>query len=560
MSELYDSCIQVGENGSLEYKWNINDSEEKITQLYFQITSSPNTQQKNLELIHKNLIKNVSLDEKKILFKMCAQTRDIVMGKGIYGLSYMMLYNYADQNLELFKQLFNNFVGYNSELMIPYGSWKDSKYLIDYCKKNYPTSETTKQIKEYVYTIILDQLKKDRQNILENKKEVSLLAKWVPREKSKFGYMFNELVMFDPPFSLPDKTTSPDSYNKAILKFKTIFRKKLSSLNKYLETVQIKQCANEWRNIDFSKQVTSITMIKQKQAFLNIKKNGELRNKIEDRVSCRNNLLTYLKDVSEGKEIIKSKNISTYDFVKSALWVKDKDEEALINSSWSENGKHLGRLNNFIAMVDTSGSMECDNCKPLYNAIGLGIRVAEKSSLGKRILTFSANPTWVNLEDCNLFTDMVKKVKTAEWGMNTDFKKAMLLILNAIKAVKMHPDEVENLVLAIFSDMQYDNNFKEADRKNIYAYLSEEYKKAGMEIFNRPYKLPHILFWNMRTTTGFPTVSNEENVSMLSGNSPVLLNNFEANGINAVKNLTPWNMLKEQLNRDRYNILTEHLV
>jgi len=134
------------------------------------------------------------------------------------------------------------------------------------------------------------------------------------------------------------------------------------------------------------------------------------------------------------------------------------------------------------------------------------------------------------------------------------------MILNAIKAIKMDPDEVENLVLAIFSDMQYDNNFREADRKNIFAYLSEEYKKAGMEIFNRPYKLPHILFWNMRTTTGFPTVSDEENVSMLSGNSPVLLNNFEANGINAVKNLTPWNMLKEQLNRDRYNILTEHLV
>ena len=42
MSELYDNCIQVGENGSLEYKWNITNSEEKITQLYFQLTTSSN--------------------------------------------------------------------------------------------------------------------------------------------------------------------------------------------------------------------------------------------------------------------------------------------------------------------------------------------------------------------------------------------------------------------------------------------------------------------------------------------------------------------------------------
>mgnify|MGYP006422430659 FL=1 len=84
MSELYDSCIQVGENGSLEYKWNITNSEEKITQLYFQLTTSSNINLINLQLIHKNLIYNVSKDEKKILFKMLAHTRDIVMGKGIY--------------------------------------------------------------------------------------------------------------------------------------------------------------------------------------------------------------------------------------------------------------------------------------------------------------------------------------------------------------------------------------------------------------------------------------------------------------------------------------------
>ena len=55
-------------------------------------------------------------------------------------------------------------------------------------------------------------------------------------------------------------------------------------------------------------------------------------------------------------------------------------------------------------MVDTSGSMESDNSQPMYNAIGLGIRIAEMSKMGKRVLTFHSNPTWVNLENKDKFT------------------------------------------------------------------------------------------------------------------------------------------------------------
>ena len=60
-----------------------------------------------------------------------------------------------------------------------------------------------------------------------------------------------------------------------------------------------------------------------------------------------------------------------------------------------------------IAMVDVSGSMDGD---PLHAAIALGIRVAEKSILGKRVLTFSALPTWVNLDGYDSF--VIKSIAT----------------------------------------------------------------------------------------------------------------------------------------------------
>jgi hypothetical protein len=548
--------MKIGEKGSLEYTWNTKDSKELITQYQFQLTLSSVNNIEKLENIHKNLLYITSSDEKKILYKLLAHTRDIVMGKGIYSISYMMLYNYAEYDFSLFKTMFNNFVGYNSDLMIPYGSWKDCKYLIEYCehykRKN---TETTKKIKDYVYTIILKQLEIDENKISLNMKDVTLLARWIPREKSKFKYMFHELALFSSSFNLPNENTM--SYKKAVTKLKTNLRKKIAKINKYLQTVQIKQCGNNWKEIDFYKDVTSITMMKQKKAFLNIDKTGALRNNNEDRIEARNNLLNYLQEVSNKN--IKAKNVDIYDYVKSALNVNDENEKLLINESWKENGKNLLSLKNFIAMVDTSGSMECDNCKPLYNAIGLGARVAEKSSLGKRILTFSANPTWVNLEECKTFTEMINKIKSSEWGMNTDFKKAMLKLLDAIKAVKMTSDDVEELVLVIFSDMQYDSNFKNADRQTIMDYLKTKYEEAGLEINNKPYKLPHILFWNLRTTDGFPSLSTTENISMLSGNNSSLLNKFASKGLKILKDITPWKMLLDQLNEDRYNILEEYV-
>ena len=55
---------------------------------------------------------------------------------------------------------------------------------------------------------------------------------------------------------------------KAVLKCKTEYRKILSAINKQIDTVQIKQCSHHWSEIEPSKQ-TSITMHKQKKAFLN---------------------------------------------------------------------------------------------------------------------------------------------------------------------------------------------------------------------------------------------------------------------------------------------------
>ena len=159
-----------------------------------------------------------------------------------------------------------------------------------------------------------------------------------------------------------------------------------------MDTVQIKQCGKNWSEIDPSKQ-TAITMHKQKKAFLNVDKKGQQRSELPDRIVCANKFNEYAKKAVKGEVEVKGKRVGLADFTKDALDIirnnQTRSSEAdLLNAQWKDNSQQNGNLGKMIAMVDVSGSMNGD---PMNAAIALGIRVAEKSLLGKRVMTFSAS-------------------------------------------------------------------------------------------------------------------------------------------------------------------------
>jgi hypothetical protein len=329
-------------------------------------------------------------------------------------------------------------------------------------------------------------------------------------------------------------------------------------LNKKLDTVQIKQCGLHWSEIDPSKQ-TSITMHKQKKAFLNVNKKGEQRYELADRIVCANKFKEFAQKAVKGEVEVKGKRVGLNDFTKEALELirlnqMTSDEAAILNAQWIDNSKQTGALGKMIAMVDVSGSMSGD---PMNAAIALGIRVAEKSMLGKRVMTFSASPAWVNLTGQNTFVEMVDTVRRADWGMNTNFAAALKMILDAIVTQKLKPEDVEDMVLAIFSDMQMDQADPKSD--SLMASIENMYAEAGQRLWGRPFKAPHILFWNLRSTSGFPSLSTQKNASMMSGFSPALLNLFCEEGLSALQSCTPWSLFMKGLENERYKPLDSHL-
>jgi len=558
---------QIGENGHVEYGWS-NSTREKIVQLNFQLTRTENV--KPLEKILTELlttlshqVKTGSLPEKEVargylsvLYKMIGHTRDIIDGKGEYHLTYMMIFVWFQFYPKLAEFAVKCMVDLGDKSIHQYGSWKDIKYLCDYCY-NESDKNINHPLIQYALQITNEQISKDYASLISNNNDISLAAKWIPREKSHFGWLYESFAtQFFGHIMLTANTEA--RRQKAVLKCKTEYRKIISAINKQIDTVQIKQCGGIWTDIDFNK-TTSITLSKQKKAFLNIKKNSETRYPDNvDRVECAEHFNQHIQKAVKGEVEMKGKRIGMADFTKQAIELSrgcSQAEEDLLNSQWRDNSTQTGALGNMIAMVDVSGSMEGD---PMNVAIALGIRIAEKSVLGKRVMTFSAKPTWVNLEPYPDFVSQVHVVRRAEWGMNTNFYAALDTILDAIIQNKMAPEDVEDMILVVLSDMQIDQG-DGCDKKNLYDTMKAKYEAAGIRVHGKGYKPPHILFWNLRSTTGFPTLSNQLNASMMSGFSPSLLNLFCEQGLEALQSCTPWSLLNRSLENERYTIMANRL-
>ena len=564
---------QIGENGHVEYGWSSN-IREKILQLSFQIVRSPDkNQEKNLGNILREILSilkdNTTSDkisEKElakgylsILYRMIGHTRDIIDGKGEYTLTYMMIYTWFEFYPKLALFALRCLVTNDDSTVHQYGSWKDIKYFCEYCKNK--GCHVFHPLIHYAIILMNTQLKKDYDNNKQGKDTISLVSKWVPREKSTFSWLYESLSTsyF---INYMETANTAERKTKAVLKCKMEYRKILSELNKKLDTLQIKQCAKTWSNINFN-NVTSISMTKQKKAFLNVSKRGQPRfPDSQDRINCAEHFTSHVQTaVTNGTEV-KGARVGMADFTKQAFQLLNQQklpnlqiEVDLLNSQWRDNSKQNGALGKMIAMVDVSGSMDGD---PMNVAIALGIRIADKSLLGKRIMTFSSKPTWVNLEPYSDFVSQVEVVRKADWGMNTNFHAALDTILDAIIQNKMNPDDVQDLTLVILSDMQMDT----ADKNGLSLYdsMKKKYEEAGLRSeHKKPYKPPHILFWNLRSTGGFPSLSTQQNASMMSGFSPALLNLFCEKGLDSLQSCTPWSILEQTLENERYKIMSNKI-
>jgi len=579
------TMTQKGERGHLEKTWSF-DIDEKITQFFFQLVRS--TDHSGLERHLHDILGKLKhdmevLQDKKTfenlttMYKLIGQTRDIVSGKGEQQLAFMQVFIWWQYFPVLAENAFIHFVKMTDHH--PYGSWKDVKYGAKYFKDK--TSDEEHPLIVHACNLICGQLKDDwiayqtyKSTARKDKPVISLAARWCPREPNynkkknvKFGFMFQMIAneMF-PEFLASTSIDRDASWKKAKVKCKIHLRKRLSAMNKYLDTTQVKQCGDNWDNIDFN-TVTTQTMRKQKRSFQNLTKINVQKSDKNDRIACSLNFKNHIaaSKVDSINYKVHGKRCNTYELVKDALQYGSRTSESetdidTINLQWDDNLKNNKGLGNLpiVAMIDTSESMELNGNTPLFNSIGLGIRCSEltHAAFKNQVLIFDHDPQWCDLNDCPDFWSKVQKIKRASWGTSTRIYKAFQMILDACIKNKVPPVEVEGMVMAIFSDMQIDSPYIKNspwDDAVLADQIDRMYSLHG-------YSTPHLLFWNLRNTEGFPTVSSKNNCTMLAGYNSTLLNVFCEKGVGALNKFTPRLMLEGLLNNPRYSDMEEDLI
>jgi len=578
--DIYLQSKHYGENGTPQHGWGVeatkwtskSEAQSLITQLYFQLvrTSNHSDLEEKLFYLLKNLNWKEHKEELTQLFRLTMHVRDIEAGKGEYSLAYMMVWAWSKtQDPEFAKILVRSFV-VNDNKAHPMGSWKDIKFM---CKYLAEKENRNHWLINYMCQCSVLVIKEEYEKLQNDPSfKPSLAGRWMPREKQKqYNWIHKKMAEY----AFPEFVVKPangwrdgNQYRAALIKQKIRWTKMIVALSKATDTPQIKMAAKEWAQLKFN-NIPSICLKKNSNAIRNKTKAGGQRSTEDDRVACANNFSLHLNKAASGDKTAKvhGKRLTVGELVKEAFCATD-EKKTQINLQWLSNKENNSELENacIIPCCDTSGSMECDDYLPISNAVGLSIRTSEicHPAFRNRILTFSQKPTWMDVSEFgDDFVGKVQKIRRdPNWAMNTNFEALCDKILDGLVSAEVNPSETRNIILAVYSDMQIDaaQGWGDGDQSTMLELIKRKFAEAGVRSkFRTPYSQPHILFWNLRQTSGFPATAFDENVSFLSGYNSTLLNVFETKGIDELRKMTPYKLLSDILRNPRYNIGSEFI-
>lgn len=383
----------------------------------------------------------------------------------------------------LMTKSYESFLG-NIEHVPFYGTWKDLLQILTLLDET-----QFKIVSPIVWKMFAEQLKTDQQR-MDEKKPITLVGKWTPREKSKFDKSIGAFRSIRNELGLSCKD----------------MRKLLVTLNKYLNTIEVKMCESNWDEIEYSK-VPSRCMLLHRKAFT--KHDSERFSQ-------------WLADVKTGKEKINARQIFPHELV--GHYLDGHTMDSVIEEQWKalvatvkDNFKDRQMsIKNCLSICDVSGSMYG---QPLKVSIALGILLSEitPEPFNDQIITFSSNPRFHVVKGSSLY-EKVCDVNKMHWNMTTDFQKVFDMILNRCKAFNVAPEDMPQR-LYVFSDMQFNSACHHGDLTN-HALLVKKYIDSG-------FTPPQIVYWNLRgDTIDFPATVADSGVAMVSGFSPALMELF----------------------------------
>lgn len=464
----------------------------------FSIIGSCDTREVD-EILFK--IEKACEEDLELTFKLVFYTRDIREGLGKRSIFERII-----------KFLANKYpyeMGLNIPNILEYGRGSDLLALMD--------TECEKKLFRYIPY----QLYRDLDNMKANK-PVSLLAKWLPSGNTntiKSKENFSKLI-------------------KGIKMDRIHYRKIITKLRKYIKLVEHDMCSNNWDEIKYN-TVPSKAMTLYRNAFE--KHSPELFEQ-------------YKQDLIDGKTTINSSTLYPCDIIASYgikinysnrlynYFDTTTDYDEILEQQWKALPNYVDGDDNILVVADTSGSMTCNECKPLYNALALSIYFAErnKGAFHNYSLLFSDTVQFVNYNNCTTLEDKIQTIE--EHIGNTNIMEVFNIVLESARLNGIPKEDMPKAIL-IISDMEFDKTDDGYQYIDYHSKYKNKFEEAG-------YELPTIVYWNVNSLKDTIHVDdkNTPGALLVSGSSPSIFKSIMGN-----LNCTPYEYMLKVLNGERYN-------
>lgn len=492
-----------------------------------------------------------------LLYKIIGQTRDIQFGKGEKDLSYMLIAVWYKFDKMLAMSALRTFV----EHPYSFGCWSDIKYFCEFIRI-YTSYDNI--VKERIYdcaiSFMIYQFDKDQaawdnaifnylQKVVDNAKIfvlrpdardiISNVAKWIPRESNKYGWLYEKIVvqwnLTHCPY-LFENVEDYHHYEKVVKKCKMKFRKMMVKMNKELDTTEIKQCSKRWSDIE-PERVSVTTLLKYKKAFT---KSDSLTSTNVDRINSTFTFKDHFFNNGEPSMTLnhKSTHLSIGFYVKQAMKLLSSvytdsicAQIAMLNKIWKKNilniFQNCNDKINMLAIIDISRDISDESRN---NAIGMGILISQISKINKIILVeqqyYCCNALF-NSEFTDIICNILPYLDSA-----TKFD-----ISHTINFMNLGSNLLEEPILHILL----------SDSNNILKHKDVFFKESNKYITN--------VFWSVKTNI------NKENEDVafdqdkgifLSGSSPASLYQF-----NKYFKSTSFEYISTLLDAPRYSNLAD---
>lgn len=435
----------------------------------------------------ENLFSKAYSEDRMLAMKILFYARDIRGGLGERRVSRVVFKHLAIIEPDVMRN--------NLHLISHYGRWDDLLVFLD------------TKLRDDVITIIKDQLYIDLESDTP-----SLLAKWLPSNNTS---------------SLTTRRNAA-IISKGLNWHAKKYRKTLSTLRKKIDVLEVKMSSQNWSDIEYSK-VPSNAMNIYSKAFFN---NDQER------------FTSYIEAVKTGDEKINASVLYPYNITEKIIYGKADEELDVLEQQWHNMPDFVGdNEKNVMVMADVSGSM---NGRPMATSIGLALYFAQKTKgkFANYFMTFSESPSIVEVTGNTLY-EQVRAALSSDWGMNTDFEKALSTLLDTAQRHSMKQSDFPETLIVV-TDMQFDQSILNTNRDwTFYKKMTRMYSDAG-------YKIPEIVFWNVNSISNVFQVSDDyEGVKIASGQSASV---FES--ILNSRAMTPYDFMLEVLNNERYNLVS----